>query len=96
MEGVGPRTLPQSLALVSEVIHSTPSVLKTCRFRLPYGGKDGHPFPVPIKVMYDTAYPYAANSRCKVRIGEQDKQAIHRIYADCRTCRKNFVAAWFC
>ncbi|HEX8584670.1 MAG TPA: DUF763 domain-containing protein [Allosphingosinicella sp.] len=50
--GVGARTV-RSLAMVAEVIHGAP-----CRFADParhslaHGGKDGHPFPVPLKV-YD-------------------------------------------
>ena len=50
LQGVGPRTL-QSLTLVSEVIHGTPSRFKDpARFSFAHGGKDGHPFPVPTKV----------------------------------------------
>lgn len=52
LEGVGPRTM-QSLALVSEVIHGAPSRFKDpARFSFAHGGKDGHPFPVPVKI-YD-------------------------------------------
>jgi len=54
LQGVGPRTI-QSLALVSEVIHGTPSRFKDpARFAFAHGGKDGHPFPVPIKVYDET------------------------------------------
>ncbi len=50
--GLGPRTL-QSLTLVSEVIHGTPSRFSDpARFSFAHGGKDGHPFPVPTKI-YD-------------------------------------------
>lgn len=50
--GLGPRTL-QSLTLVSEVIHGTPSRFEDpARFAMAHGGKDGHPFPVPLDV-YD-------------------------------------------
>jgi hypothetical protein len=49
---VGPRTL-QSLALVSEVIYGAPSRFDDpARFSFAHGGKDGSPFPVPLKV-YD-------------------------------------------
>jgi hypothetical protein len=51
-EKLGPRTL-QSLALVAEVIHGTPSRFNDpARFSFAHGGKDGHPFPVPLKT-YD-------------------------------------------
>jgi hypothetical protein len=53
-EGLGPRTL-QSLVLVSEVIHGTPSrFTDPARFSFAHGGKDGHPFPVPVKVYDET------------------------------------------
>jgi len=52
VEGLGPRTL-QSLALVAEVIHGAPSRFSDpARFSFAHGGKDGHPFPVPLKT-YD-------------------------------------------
>ncbi len=52
--GLGPRTL-QSLTLVSEVIHGTPSRFNDpARFSFAHGGKDGHPFPVPTKVYDET------------------------------------------
>src|SRR6476661_4499177 len=42
LTGVGPRTI-QSLTLVSEVIHGTPSSFKDpARFSFAHGGKDGH------------------------------------------------------
>lgn len=52
VKGLGPRTL-QSLALVSEVIFGAPSRFDDpARFSFAHGGKDGHPFPVPVTV-YD-------------------------------------------
>jgi len=52
MEKLGPRTL-QSLALVAEVIHGAPNrFTDPARFSFAHGGKDGHPFPVPLKT-YD-------------------------------------------
>jgi uncharacterized protein len=52
VEKLGPRTL-QSLALVAEVIHGAPSRFDDpARFSFAHGGKDGHPFPVPLKT-YD-------------------------------------------
>jgi hypothetical protein len=52
LEKLGPRTL-QSLALVAEVIHGAPSHFDDpARFSFAHGGKDGHPFPVPLKT-YD-------------------------------------------
>ena len=52
LEQLGPRTL-QSLALVAEVVHGTPTrFADPARFSFAHGGKDGHPFPVPLKT-YD-------------------------------------------
>jgi hypothetical protein len=52
LESLGPRTL-QSLALIAEVIHGAPSRFSDpARFSFALGGKDGHPFPVPLKT-YD-------------------------------------------
>jgi len=52
--GVGARTL-QSLAMVAEVIHGAPYRFQDpARFSLAHGGKDRHPFPVPIKVYDET------------------------------------------
>jgi len=50
LEQLGPRTL-QSLALVAEVVHGAPARFDDpARFSFAHGGKDGHPFPVPLKV----------------------------------------------
>jgi hypothetical protein len=52
--GVGARTV-RALAMVAEVVHGAP-----CRFSDPgrfsfaHGGKDRHPFPVPLKVLDET------------------------------------------
>ena len=52
--GVGARTL-FALALVAEVVHGAPSrFADPARFSLAHGGKDGHPFPVPLKVYDET------------------------------------------
>jgi hypothetical protein len=52
--GVGARTVA-SLAFVAEVMHGAPyRFADPARFSLAHGGKDGHPFPVPIKVYDET------------------------------------------
>ncbi len=79
LEGVGPRAL-QSLALVSEVIHGTPSrFTDPARFSFAHGGKDGHPFPVPIKI-YDETINVLKGSVEKAKIGDTAKhQAIRNL-----------------
>ena len=48
--GVGARTV-QSLAMVAEVVHGAPYRFQDpARFSLAHGGKDRHPYPVPLKV----------------------------------------------
>jgi hypothetical protein len=72
LEGLGPRTL-QSLVLVSEVIHGTPSRFDDpARFSFAHGGKDGHPFPVPTNV-YDEAIKTLETAVQRAKLGMTDK-----------------------
>jgi len=72
LEGVGPRTL-QSLTLVSEVIHGTPSRFSDpARFSFAHGGKDGHPFPVPTRV-YDQTIEIFDKAIHQAKLGDKDK-----------------------
>jgi hypothetical protein len=72
LEGVGPRTL-QSLTLVSEIMHGTPSRFSDpARFSFAHGGKDGHPFPVPIKV-YDETINILDKAIHQSKLGDRDK-----------------------
>ena len=89
--GVGPRTV-QSLTLVSEVIHGTPSRFNDpARFSFAHGGKDGHPFPVPVKV-YDETIQTLHTAVQKAKIGEADKaDAIKKLHALAARSEKDFV-----
>lgn len=70
--GLGPRTI-QSLTLVSEVIYGTPSrFTDPARFSFANGGKDGHPFPVPLKV-YDESIRILHESIQRSKMGFKDK-----------------------
>jgi hypothetical protein len=70
--GLGPRTL-QALALVSEVIHGAPARFEDpARFSFAHGGKDGHPFPVPLKV-YDRSIEVLRDALDKAKLGRTDK-----------------------
>ena len=52
--GVGPRTV-QALAMVAEVVHGAPyRFTDPGRFSFAHGGKDRHPFPVPLRVYDET------------------------------------------
>lgn len=71
-KGLGPRTL-QSLSLVSEVIYGTPSrFTDPARYSFAHGGKDGHPFPVPLKI-YDELIRVLRDSIEKSKLGYKDK-----------------------
>ncbi len=72
METLGPRTL-QSLALVAEVVHGAPSrFADPARFSFAHGGKDGHPFPVPLKT-YDESIGVLRNALDRARVGDTEK-----------------------
>jgi uncharacterized protein len=92
LKGVGPRTV-QSLALVSEVVHGTPSRFKDpARFSFAHGGKDGHPFPVPTRV-YDETISLLQDAIHKAKLGNSDKaQAIKKLHQVAAEAEKNFIA----
>ncbi|WP_179414175.1 DUF763 domain-containing protein [Mucilaginibacter sp. E4BP6] len=91
LQGLGPRTL-QSLVLVSEVIHGTPSRFKDpARFSFAHGGKDGHPFPVPTKV-YDETIATLQNAVYKAKLGQSETtEAIKRLSRVAQYAEKDFV-----
>jgi uncharacterized protein len=91
LEGVGPRTV-QSLALVSEVIHGTPSRFKDpARFSFAHGGKDGHPFPVPTKT-YDEVISTLQKAVHKAKIGQAEKaDALKKLHALAVRAEKDFI-----
>jgi hypothetical protein len=72
LEKLGPRTL-QSLALVAEVVHGAPTRFSDpARFSFAHGGKDGHPFPVPLKT-YDETLSFMRRSLDAASLGSSDK-----------------------
>jgi hypothetical protein len=72
VEGLGPRTL-QSLALVAEVVHGAPSRFDDpARFSFAHGGKDGHPFPVPLKT-YDESLAVLRRALDAAKLGLTEK-----------------------
>ncbi|MDB5019118.1 MAG: hypothetical protein JWQ28_245 [Pedobacter sp.] len=91
LEGMGPRTL-QSMALVSEVIYGSPSRFDDpARFSFAHGGKDGHPFPVPVKV-YDETIDVLTKAVQKAKIGASDKlQAIQKLGELSRMAESGFT-----
>jgi len=72
LKDLGPRTL-QSLALVAEVVHGAPCRFSDpARFSFAHGGKDRHPFPVPLKT-YDESIDFLRTSLDAARMGGKEK-----------------------
>ncbi len=70
--GVGARTV-QALAMVAEVVHGAPSrFTDPARFSLALGGKDRHPFPVPLKV-YDQTLGILKAAISSARLGRDEQ-----------------------
>jgi hypothetical protein len=87
--GVGARTV-RALALVAEVLHGAP-----CRFSDParhsfaHGGKDRHPFPVPIKV-YDQTIAVLKSAVAKAKLGrDEELAALQRLDAQARLLERS-------
>lgn len=89
-KGLGPRTL-QSLTLVSEVIYGTPSrFTDPARYSFAHGGKDGHPFPVPLKI-YDETIHILRDSIEKSKLGFKEKSdCIKRLHLTALNIEKQF------
>ena len=87
--GVGARTV-RALALVAEVLHGAP-----CRFSDParhafaHGGKDRHPFPVPIKV-YDQTIAVLKSAVARAKLGrDEELAALKRLDAQARQLERS-------
>jgi hypothetical protein len=77
--GVGARTV-QALAMVAEVVHGAPSRFSDpARFSLALGGKDRHPFPVPLKV-YDQTLAVLKSAVSSAKLGREEQlDALRRL-----------------
>ena len=72
LENLGPRTL-QTLALIAEVVHGAPTRFSDpARFSFALGGKDGHPFPVPLKT-YDQSVAVLRRALDAAKLGGSEK-----------------------
>ncbi|MCC9064759.1 DUF763 domain-containing protein [Flavobacterium piscisymbiosum] len=91
LKGMGPRAL-QSLALVSEIIYGTPTRFEDpARFSFAHGGKDGHPFPVPVNI-YDETIDTLQRAINSAKIGNSDKiQAIQKLSEISRKAEESFT-----
>ncbi len=82
--GVGARTV-RSLALVAEILHGAPCRFSDpARFSLAHGGKDRHPFPVPLDV-YDKTIDVLKSAVATAKLGQDDRlEALRRLDAQAR------------
>ena len=75
--GVGARTV-QALAMVAEVVHGAPyRFADPARFSFAHGGKDRHPFPVPLRV-YDQTIRVLKSAVQNARLGREEELAALR------------------
>jgi hypothetical protein len=75
--GVGARTVA-ALAFVAEIVHGAPSRFSDpARFALAHGGKDGHPFPVPLAV-YDATLCVLKRAVERAHLGSSETLAALR------------------
>lgn len=86
--GVGARTV-NALAMVAEVVHGAPCrFADPARFSLAHGGKDRHPFPVPLKI-YDQTIRVMKSAVTKARLGrDEELQALRRLDDQARQLEK--------
>ena len=89
--GVGARTV-LALAMVAEVVHGTPYRFSDpARFSLAHGGKDRHPFPVPIKV-YDETIRVLKSAVQKAHLGRNEElYAIKRLDEQARKLERQII-----
>jgi uncharacterized protein len=86
--GVGARTV-RALALVAEVVHGAPyRFTDPARFSFAHGGKDGHPFPVPIRV-YNETIRVLKSAVQKAKLGrDEELAALKRLDEQARTLER--------
>jgi uncharacterized protein len=77
--GVGARTV-RALAMVAEILHGAPYRFSDpARFSFAHGGKDGHPFPVPLRV-YDETIRVLKSAVRSAKLGrEEELSAMRRL-----------------
>jgi hypothetical protein len=72
--GIGARTV-HALAMVAEVMHGAPyRFTDPARFSFAHGGKDRHPFPVPLRV-YDQTIQVLKSAVQNAKLGREEELA---------------------
>jgi uncharacterized protein len=87
--GVGARTV-RALAMVAEVVHGAPYRFSDpARFSLAHGGKDGHPFPVPLTV-YDETIRVLKSAIQSAKLGrDEELGALRRLDEQARALERH-------
>jgi hypothetical protein len=93
--GVGARTV-QSLAMVAEVVHGAPYRFQDpARFSLAHGGKDRHPYPVPLKV-YDETIRVLKSAVQSAKLGQgEELEALKQLDAQARQLERTATGPSF-
>jgi len=93
--GVGSRTV-EALAMVAEVVHGAPCRFSDpARFSLAHGGKDRHPYPVPIAV-YDQTINILKSAVSQAKLGnDEELAAIKRLDDQARRLERTATAPSF-
>jgi hypothetical protein len=93
--GIGARTI-ESLAMVAEVVHGAPCRFSDpARFSLAHGGKDRHPYPVPIKV-YDQTIAVLRSALDRAKLGNDERlDAISRLDEQTRRLERDATGPSF-
>jgi hypothetical protein len=89
--GVGARTV-RALAMVAEVVHGAPCRFSDpARFSIAHGGKDRHPFPVPLKV-YDETIRIMKSAVSRGKLGrEEELAALQRLDLQARQLERHAI-----
>ncbi len=89
--GVGARTV-RALAMVAEVVHGAPYCFTDpARFSLAHGGKDAHPFPVPLHV-YDQTIGILKSAVQNAKLGRSEElAALQRLDEQARQLERHAV-----
>ncbi len=93
--GVGARTV-RALAMVAEVVHGAPCrFTDPARFSLAHGGKDRHPYPVPLAV-YDRTIAVMKSAIRRAKLGESEElAALRRLDDQARLLERQAAAVNF-
>jgi hypothetical protein len=91
--GVGARTV-RALAMVAEVLHGAPCRFSDpARFSFAHGGKDRHPFPVPLNV-YDETISVLKSAVRRAKLGRDDELgALQRLDEQARILERRAAGA---